>query len=66
MEEIEGFELEHGLNMQEEIFVEMEERYAVRVEARENEVVYELVIFDSQDIDNSQSSDLAWQEDLEN
>ena len=39
---------------------------AVRAEVRENEVIYELVIFDSQDIDNSQSSDLAWQEDLEN
>lgn len=65
-EEMEGFELEHGLDMQEEIFVEMEESYGVRAEVRENEVIYELVIFDSQDIDNSQSSDLAWQEDLEN
>jgi hypothetical protein len=65
-EEMEGFELEHGLDMQEEIFVEMEESYSVRAEVRENEVIYELVIFDSQDIDNSQSSDLAWQEDLEN
>jgi hypothetical protein len=52
--------------MQEEIFVEMEESYGVRTEVGENEVVYELVIFDSQDIDNSRSSDLAWQEDLEN
>jgi len=65
-EEMEGFELEHGLDMQEEIFVEMEESYGIRTEIRENEVIYELVIFDSQDIDNSQSSDLAWQEDLEN
>ena len=65
-EEMEGFELEHGLDMQEEIFVEMEESYGIRAEIRENEVIYELVIFDSQDIDNSQSSDLAWQEDLEN
>ncbi|MHB8119777.1 MAG: hypothetical protein ACYDHX_13800 [Methanothrix sp.] len=66
LEEMEGFELEHGLNMQEEIFVEMEESYSIRAEVRENEVTYELVIFDSQDIDNSRSSDLAWQEDLEN
>ena len=65
-EEMEGFELEHGLDMQEEIFVEMEESYGIRAEVRENEVIYELVIFDSQDIDDSQSSDLAWQEDLEN
>jgi len=32
MEEIDGFELEHGLNMQEEIFVEMEASYGVRAE----------------------------------
>jgi hypothetical protein len=66
LEEIEGFELEHGLDMQEEIFIEMEESYGIRSEVRESEVIYELVIFDSQDIDDSQSSDLAWQEDLEN
>ncbi|MCX6677042.1 MAG: hypothetical protein NTU95_03745 [Methanothrix sp.] len=66
LEDIEGFELEHGLNMQEEIFVEMEESFGVRAEVREDEVVYELVIFDSQDIDDSRSSDLAWQEDIEN
>jgi len=66
LEEIEGFELEHGLDMQEEIFVEMEDSYNVRTEIRENEIVYELVVFDSQDIDNSQSSDLVWQEDIEN
>jgi hypothetical protein len=66
LEEIEGFELEHGLNIQEEIFEEMEESYGVRAEVRENAVIYELVIFDSQDIDDSRSSDLAWQEDHEN
>jgi hypothetical protein len=66
LEVIEGFELEHGLDMQEEIFVEMEESYDIRAEVRENEVIYELVIFDSQDIDDSRSGDLAWQEDLEN
>ena len=66
LEEIEGFELEHGLDMQEEIFVEMEDSYNVRTEIRENEIVYELVVFDSQDIDDSQSSDLVWQEDIEN
>ncbi len=66
LEEIVGFELEHGLDMQEEIFVAMEESYAVRAEVKENVVTYELVIFDSQDIDDSLSRDLVWQEDLEN
>jgi hypothetical protein len=66
LEEIEGFELEHGLDIQEEIFVEIEESYAVTAEIRENVVIYELVIFDSQDIDNSLSRDPAGQEDHEN
>ncbi len=66
LEEIEGFELEHGLDIQEEIFVEIEECYGVTAEIRENAVIYELVIFDSQDIDNSLSRDLAAQEDYEN
>ncbi len=66
LEDIEGFELEHGLDIQEEIFVEIEEIYGVTAEVRENVVIYELVIFDSQDIDNSLSQDLAAQEDYEN
>ena len=66
LEEIEGFELEHGLDIQEEIFVEIEESYGVTAEIRENVVIYELVIFDSQDIDNSLSRDPAGQEDYEN
>jgi hypothetical protein len=57
LEEIEGFELEHGLDIQEEIFVEIEESYGVTAEIREDDVIYELVIFDSQDIDNSISRD---------
>jgi hypothetical protein len=66
LEEIEGFELEHGLDIQEDIFVEIEESYGVTAEIRENVVIYELVIFDSQDIDNSRSRDLAALEDHEN
>ena len=65
-EDIEGFELEHGLDIQEEIFVEIEESYGVTAEVRENVVIYELVIFDSQDIDNSLSQDPAAQEDYDN
>jgi hypothetical protein len=66
LEEIEGFELEHGLDMQEEIFVEMEDSYGIRAEVREDSVVYELMIFDSQDIDDSQLSDQIWQQDIDN
>jgi hypothetical protein len=63
LEEIESFELEHGLDMQEEIFVEIEESYEVTAEIREDLVIYELVIFDSQDIDNSRSCDRLLQDD---
>jgi hypothetical protein len=65
-EDIEGFELEHGLDIQEEIFEEIEESYGVTAEVRENVVIYELVIFDSRDIDNSLSQDLTAQDDYEN
>jgi hypothetical protein len=66
LEETEGFELEHGLNIQEEIFVEIEESYGVTAEIREDLVVYELVIFDSQDLDNSLYGELSSQEDFGN
>jgi hypothetical protein len=66
LEEIEGFELEHGLDLQEEIFVEIEDIYGVSAEIRENAIIYELVIFDSQDIDNSGYHDLTAQEGLDN
>jgi hypothetical protein len=52
--------------MDEEIFVEMEDIYKIRAEVRDSEIIYELVVFDSQDLDDSRQSDLAWQEDLEN
>jgi hypothetical protein len=66
LEEIEGFELEHGLDIQEEIFVEIEEGYGVTAEIRENSVVYELVIFDSQDLDNNLYGELSSHGDLGN
>lgn len=60
-EEIEGFELEHGLDIDEEIFEVMEDSYEIRADFLENEVLFRLVVFDSQDIDDSRQSNLAWQ-----
>ena len=60
IEEIEGFELEHGLDMDEDIFEEMRESYGIDVEIDENELLFELVVFDSQDIDDSRKIDEAW------
>jgi len=67
LEDIETFEMDSGLDMDEEILVEIEETYGVRAEVTEDEkIVYELVIFDSRDIDDSRYSDLAWAEDIDN
>ena len=62
-DDIEGFELEHGLDLNEDIFVEIEDIYDIRAETVENGVFFELVVFDSQDIDNSRESDEAWADD---
>ncbi len=62
--EIEGFELEHGLDIDEEIFEVMEDSYEISADFSENEeVLFRLVVFDSQDIDDSRQSNLAWRED---
>ncbi|MGV8175036.1 MAG: hypothetical protein ACP5OU_04980 [Methanothrix sp.] len=66
LEEMQAFEMEHGLNMQEEILVAMEETYGVQAEFGDDRLIYYLVIFDSQDIDDSLTSELVWQEDVEN
>lgn len=63
LEEIEGFELEHGLDMDEEVFEVMEDSYEIRADFLEDEVLFRLVVFDSQDIDDSRQSNLAWQEE---
>jgi hypothetical protein len=61
LEEIQGFEIEHGLEMDEEIFENIEESFNITTEITENGVVFELVIFDSRDLDNNLESDPAWQ-----
>ncbi|VVB71957.1 Uncharacterised protein [uncultured archaeon] len=63
LEEIEGYELEHGLDLNEAIFEEIEESYGVLAEVSEDGVLFELVIFDSQDIDDRQISDAVWNGD---
>ena len=63
LEEMEGFELEHGLDMDEEILEAIEDSYEIQAEFSESEILFDLVIFDSQDIDDSRKSNLAWQEE---
>ena len=61
LEEIQGFEIEHGLEMDEEIFEKIEESYNVTTDFTEDGVIFELVVFDSRDLDNNLESDPAWQ-----
>jgi len=61
LEEIQGFEIEHGLEMDEEIFEKIEDSYNVTTDFAEDGVIFELVVFDSRDIDNNLESDPAWQ-----
>jgi len=67
LEAIEAFEMDGGLDMQEAILEELEESYGVSAEVTDDtKIVYELLIFDSQDIDDSLYNDLIWQEDVHN
>jgi hypothetical protein len=52
-EDIRNFEVEHGMNMAEEILDGIEERYSVYAEDTGKDVVFELVVFDSEDIDSN-------------
>ena len=56
-EELHGFEAEHGLDIDEEIFKGMSEGFDIAAEPAENGVLFELIVFDSEDIDNSGSID---------
>jgi len=61
-EDIEGFEIEHGMKMDEEIFDGIGERFGITAEANGNEVFFELRLFDSRDIDKSKENEEAWNE----
>jgi hypothetical protein len=62
--DIEGFELEHGLDLKQDIFEEIEDIYDISAEIIESGIFFELVIFDSQDIDNSRESDEVWEDEV--
>lgn len=62
-EELESFEIEHGLELDEEIFDQIQERFGISAESKDDEVVFELPLFDSQDIDNSRALADAWDEE---
>ena len=60
-EDIRNFEVEHGMNMAEEILDRIEERYSVYAEDTGEVIVFELVVFDSENIDsNNLMGDEVW------
>ena len=61
LEDIRNFEAEHGMDMAEEILDGIEERYSVYAEETDEDIVFELVVFDSEDLDsNNLISDGGW------
>jgi hypothetical protein len=62
LDDVEGFEIEHGLEMDGDIIDGMLESYGVEAEISGNAIIFKLVVFDSQDIDNSRESNEAWEE----
>jgi hypothetical protein len=60
-EDIVNFEAEHGLNLADEILNRIEEEHEVYAENSDVDLVFELAIFDSEDIDNnSRIGNGAW------
>ena len=60
-EDIRNFEAEHGMDMAEEILDGIEERYSVYAEETGVDIVFELVVFDSENIDsNNLMGNRAW------
>jgi len=53
LEGLSGFEAEHGLDLDEEVVKIIEDRFGIGTEFAENGVLFELVVFDSEDIDNT-------------
>ena len=53
MEDLRGFEMEHGLDLNEEIFEAIEDFYDISAESTSDGLLFELVVFDSDDIDDS-------------
>lgn len=59
--DIRNFAAEHGMNMAEEILDRIEERYSVYAQETDKNIVFELVVFDSENIDsNSLMGDEVW------
>lgn len=61
-EEIRAFEVEHGLDMLGDVLEQIEDGYDILPEIIGESIIFSLVIFDSQDIDDSKGNDIFWSE----
>lgn len=64
LEDIDAFEIDHGLDMLGDVFEEIRDKYEIQPETRGSDIIFSLVIFDSQDIDDSKGNDIFWSEDF--
>ncbi|MGV8089739.1 MAG: hypothetical protein ACP5OM_05660 [Methanothrix sp.] len=62
-EEINAFEVEHGLDMLGDVFEVIRDRYEILPEIGGDNVTFSLVAFDSQDIDDCKGNDIFWSDD---
>jgi hypothetical protein len=60
IDELRSFEVEHGLDLDDDIFEAMEEGYDISAEVTTNGLLFELVVFDSDDIDDSSKGAESW------
>lgn len=60
IDDLRGFEVEHGLDLNDDIFEAMEDSYDISVEVTTNGLLFELVVFDSDDIDDSGKGAESW------
>ena len=60
LEAVTGFEIEHGILIDENIFLEIEEGYGIETELVGDGVLFGVLIFDSQDIDNQRENFKTW------
>ena len=60
IDDMRGFEVEHGFDLDDDIFEAMEDSYDISAEVTTNGLLFELVVFDSDDIDDSGKGAESW------
>ena len=63
-EEIDAFEVEQGLDMLGDIFEEIRDGYDIHPEIKGDDIIFSLLVFDSQDIDDSKGNDIFWSNEV--